>query len=151
MDTAVNFFMQRISSPDEPYEGILGLGYAAIANADIAPWFDRFSATHPRVGNVFGLKLCSEGARSATDSAFVLGNPESVPNPGALFTNHTFYTPLVQETYYSIYVTSISVGSARLPLPCGAYNSPGPAIVDSGTTNILVPLQVAARCYCYDI
>jgi hypothetical protein len=142
MDTAVNFFTQRYSSPDEPYEGILGLGYAALATANIVPWFDRFAATHPHVGNIFALKLCSDGARASLDSTMVLGNPESLPGATALFGNRTFFAPLVHEAFYSIYVTSMSVGSDRLPLPCGAYNSPGPSIVDSGTTNIIVPQAV---------
>jgi hypothetical protein len=54
------------------------------------------------------------------------------------------YTPLLHEEYYGVEVHAMAVGGTRLPLSCGAYNAPALSIVDSGTTDLLVPHRVFA-------
>jgi hypothetical protein len=83
---AANFF-RKPSAPDEPYEGILGLGGAGLAVARIVPWFDALVAAQT-VPDVFALQLC-QGAgaqpRAAGDSRLFLFNRSgtlAVPVPG---------------------------------------------------------------------
>jgi hypothetical protein len=52
------------------------------------------------------------------------------------------WTPIDQQTYYTVTVTSMMVGGQRLNLDCSAYNSPAKSIVDSGTTVLNVPQPV---------
>lgn len=52
------------------------------------------------------------------------------------------WTPIPDETYYTVTVTSMMVGGQRLDLDCGAYNAPAKSIVDSGTTVLNLPSVV---------
>ena len=49
------------------------------------------------------------------------------------------------QGYYSVNVLGMSVGGERLELGCGDYNAPSSSIVDSGTTNLIVPHKVGGR------
>ena len=149
MNSAAAFFPPNAAGLDEPYEGILGLGFASIAVGGIPPWFDGLVA-QGLVPDVFALKLCDNGATVSTDSLLVLGDPAGAADPALLvppaLANTTVYTPLGSRGYYAVTVTSLRVGDADLGLPCAAFNTPAPAIVDSGSTDIIVPPSVRASC-----
>ncbi len=75
-----------------------------------------------------------------------------------LYTGPILYTSIVQELYYNVLVTSLTVGSVKIDLPCyqvsSSYYTECPlhmllfvqfnndkAIVDSGTTDIYLPTE----------
>ena len=41
------------------------------------------------------------------------------------------------ENYYSVQVTSMWVAGVEMAVGCAALNSPGPSILDSGTSSLM--------------
>eukprot|EP00054_Salpingoeca_dolichothecata_P012282 m.68131 g.68131 ORF g.68131 m.68131 type:complete len:478 (+) comp19867_c0_seq2:90-1523(+) len=133
---------------DSLYHGILGLAYQDIARPahnPIVPFFETF-VNHTGIDDVFAIELC-----------IPLSNDTSlVPQRGTLVLGGTgqeeglfregggepAYAFIQREWFYAVTVTGMSVGSQRLAFDCGHYNSPSPAIVDSGTTDLKVPQAV---------
>ncbi|EDQ86218.1 uncharacterized protein MONBRDRAFT_11093 [Monosiga brevicollis MX1] len=58
--------------------------------------------------------------------------------------NSLVYTPIPADgrTYYSVVVLQMRIGTQVLDIPCSSYNSPYYTIVDSGTTDVIVPKVV---------
>jgi hypothetical protein len=152
------------TGPAEPYEGILGLAYKKLASAGVTPLFESLVATG-QVEDVFGLQLCDnwitpvEPSRTWTldsRSRMALGRAAQIPTSATsaggdgqiadgAYIGKMYYTPLVDTSYYSIHLRSIEVAGVSLNLPCSAYNSPGPSLVDSGTSVTWVPSKVHAQ------
>eukprot|EP00047_Mylnosiga_fluctuans_P001128 m.214015 g.214015 ORF g.214015 m.214015 type:complete len:534 (-) comp10143_c3_seq1:213-1814(-) len=124
---------------DCAYNGILGMAYSAIAQPQshpIPPYFDQLVSAN-LVPNAFALQLCMPENAAVDNGKMVLGGYDPSLSYGT-----PVYTPLMQQGYYSVLVTDFAVNGASLGLACGAYNSPSYSIVDSGTTELLVPQAV---------
>ena len=139
-----NFFLDNVT-----WTGIMGLAYRGIAAPNdnpIAPPMDAFYAHHPALPDVFSLQLCNvknnEGIVEDRPSSMVLGGVDS-----AMFASHdavVHYTRVLgsPRTFYHVEVVDVAVGEgddASLDLACSMYNSPEYSIVDSGTTDVLLP------------
>ncbi|GMF20540.1 unnamed protein product [Phytophthora lilii] len=136
------------------YDGIIGLGYKAIASPSSDPPTPYFDTVRSAGGldNVFSLQMCgalqalSLSNMSLDDSSylyageFLLGGTEG--SSGESFhKGDIVYSPLVHEKYYNVIVTDIGVNGTSLGLDCETINSPR-AIIDSGTSNIAFPSSV---------
>ncbi|TYZ57990.1 hypothetical protein PybrP1_010614 [[Pythium] brassicae (nom. inval.)] len=139
------------------YDGIVGLGYAAIgspAGKAPTPYFDAVRAA-AGVADVFSLLLCGSlqmlTQRNATSAAtaenaqlhageMLLGGTAGA-NGERYHAGELAYTPLVQAKWFNVLVTDVQVAGASLALPCKAINTPR-SIVDSGTSNIAFPSAV---------
>eukprot|EP00042_Codosiga_hollandica_P030867 m.182148 g.182148 ORF g.182148 m.182148 type:complete len:268 (-) comp53480_c0_seq28:436-1239(-) len=118
---------------NESFAGVLGLAFQPIAQpreSPVRPVIDSwlFSHTSSSSAQGFQLKLCENSTGELTIG---LG---SRPFEGPFF-----YADVVTPAYYAVTVTSILVGSYLLPFSCDIYNSPAAAIIDSGTTDLIVP------------
>ncbi|KAK1930362.1 Beta-secretase [Phytophthora citrophthora] len=136
------------------YDGIIGLGYKAIASPSSdppTPYFDTVKSAD-ELDNVFSLQMCgalqalSLGNVSVEDKSylyageFLLGGTEG-PNGESYHKGDIIYTPLVQEKYYNVIITDIGVNGESLNLDCETINSPR-SIIDSGTSNLAFPSSV---------
>eukprot|EP00644_Phytophthora_capsici_P017460 jgi/Phyca11/554999/estExt2_Genewise1Plus.C_PHYCAscaffold_670052 len=136
------------------YDGIVGLGYKAIASPSSdppTPYFDTVKSADG-LDNVFSLQMC--GALQALSLSnvsleddsylyageFLLGGTEG-PSGQSYHKGDIIYTPLVQEKYYNVIVTDIGVNGESLNLDCETINSPR-SIIDSGTSNLAFPSSV---------
>eukprot|EP00039_Didymoeca_costata_P008344 m.110623 g.110623 ORF g.110623 m.110623 type:complete len:563 (+) comp14045_c0_seq2:211-1899(+) len=142
LNEASNFFVRQ-ANKNEPYEGIWGLGYQGIATGGVKPFFDSL-VDEGTLQNVFGMQLCNLVlARDELDnrSTMVLGpTPSNTSENGeTLYYGEMIYTPIIEEKYYNIRIQGMSVRGYDLDLPCGAFNSPGPSLVDSGTSVTWIP------------
>lgn len=139
---ATDFFLGD-PAEDEPFEGILGLGYSAIAEGGVTPLFAALVEAS-NVSDVFGLQLCDVDSPCTKRnygsplSQMVLGRSGA----GGALAGPMRYTPILAEGYYSVQLRAIEIDGVALELSCGAFNSPGLSIVDSGTTMVLVPQAV---------
>eukprot|EP00048_Salpingoeca_helianthica_P005919 m.93332 g.93332 ORF g.93332 m.93332 type:complete len:544 (+) comp13805_c0_seq3:192-1823(+) len=133
--SANNFFL-----PGTVYDGILGMAFLSLAapsNNPIVPYFDVLTQQIPSLANVFSLQLCTQDrdrVQADGDGLMTIGGLSPTASSGPVV-----YTPLQAQTYYAVQVTAMAVGTQRLPLSCGQYNSPGFSIVDSGTTDLILP------------
>ncbi|RLN02951.1 hypothetical protein BBJ28_00000920 [Nothophytophthora sp. Chile5] len=136
------------------YDGIIGLGFQAIASPTDnppVPFFDTV-ANADSLGNTFSLLMCGalqalslSNVSVADDSylyagEFLLGGSEGA-NGETYYSGEIVYTPLVQAKYYNVLVTDIGVGGQSLGLDCETINSPR-TIIDSGTSNLAFPSAV---------
>ncbi|KAL4093249.1 hypothetical protein PRIC1_010683 [Phytophthora ramorum] len=136
------------------YDGIIGLGYKAIASPSSdppTPYFDTVKSADG-LDDVFSLQMC--GALQALSLSnvsmeddsylyageFLLGGTEG-PSGERYHKGDIVYTPLVQDKYYNVIVTDIGVDGESLGLDCETINSPR-AIIDSGTSNLAFPSSV---------
>jgi hypothetical protein len=109
-------------------------------NDPITPFFDTLiEATH--VPDFFSLQLCDVYVNTSglynRPGQMTIGGLN-----GSLSTGARYLTPITEELYYGISVTGITVNSTRLDYDCGELNTPGPSIVDSGTTHMIVPPSI---------
>ncbi|OWF41934.1 Beta-secretase 1 [Mizuhopecten yessoensis] len=126
------------------WQGILGMGYAAIAQPGsyVVPFFDSL-VTQADVENVFSMQLCGTVYRpinrtgeTEMGGSLVLGGVDA-----SLFTGQMLYTPIHKEWYYEVIILDVMVAGTSLHLDCKEYNF-GKTIVDSGTTNLRLPIKV---------
>lgn len=161
IDVATDFFVME-PSDDEPFEGILGMGYPSLATAGVTPLFTSLVASGTLKDDAFGLLLCDNWIKQKPDethpmwklddrSYMLLGSSEPIPpdepplHPASgQYIGEMQYTPLVTESYYTVTLRAISINGTQLDVPCSAYNSPGPSLVDSGTSVTWVPDAVHA-------
>lgn len=109
-----------------PIGGIVGVAFQTESEVNAPTFVDRLVATHG-VRDSFAMCL-DPGADTGT---MVLGAPPSI----APFV----FTPLIQRSFYVVNVSHMAVGGLPpLAVPAATYNS-GQAIVDSGTTDFLIP------------
>lgn len=124
------------------YEGILGMAYGALAmppKDPVVPYFDTFVQAE-NVPSLFSLELCDVKDKTGQSTGFGrMSIGDYLPDR---INGTVFYSPLKTHQYYSVMVTQVKLGIERINLPCHVYNSPGYTIVDSGTTDILVPLAL---------
>jgi len=125
-----SFFM------NQPFDGILGLGYAGIAADQVTPVFDNMISQSLLASNIFSVYLDSNPGDSA--SVLVLGGVDT-----RLFTGNIAYTPVKPTLanniygYYTVALYGITVNGVELS-GCSSSN-PCPAIIDTGTTGIAGP------------
>ncbi|XP_033758974.1 beta-secretase 1-like [Pecten maximus] len=125
------------------WQGILGMGYAAIAQPDssVVPFFDSL-VKEAHVENLFSMQLCGTvygfTNNSGTDmgGSLILGGVDA-----SLYNGKMMYTPIHKEWYYEVIILDIMVDGASLQMDCKEYNF-GKTIVDSGTTNLRLPIKV---------
>jgi len=133
--TALSTFFQN-----QPFDGILGLGYAGLAADGVVPVFDNLISSKVLSSNVFSVYLNSAPSPSpAQTSVLVLGGIDNT-----LYKGNIIYTP-VQPTfqnnafgYYVVSLFGIFVNGKELT-GCSQQN-PCSAIVDTGTTGLAGPV-----------
>lgn len=128
---------------------IAGLAYSNIAFGQITPFFTALiSQPGSTIRNVFALQMCIDDSRIDADqtSRLFLWSDVGAATPdfAGLTRNNTpvMYTPIVAENYYSVQVTSMWVAGVEMAVGCAALNSPGPSILDSGTSSLMLPTPV---------
>jgi hypothetical protein len=132
----------------QPMDGILGLAYPSIAADSVTPVFDAMIAQGLVSNPVFGVYLDSSNGNSGSQIQF--GGTDST-----YYTGSFVYTPVSQQTYWSVNVEGFSVGGSTVACGSGCNG-----IVDTGTsllvgpyagiTAILNALNVASDCSNYD-
>nr|XP_058948271.1 beta-secretase 2-like [Pocillopora verrucosa] len=110
-------------------EGILGLAYKTLATDDVQPLYDQLVQDN-KVPNVFTLGLCNGMGKIWLDA----------PEPSA-YRGPIHYTSINQETWYSVSMTGIDVAGNSLGFLPPSFSA---AIVDSGTTDILLQPEIYA-------
>lgn len=142
--SSANFYL---TSSAIPFQGILGLGYRSIAlpaSNPVTPLFDTWVAAGA-VANSFGMQLCDPSTKQTLGVVAVQPTPSYIDfgagesDLADLSSGGFVYAPVVQATYYSVMVYDVALGGTSLGAACSLYNSPKPAIVDSGTTNLFLP------------
>eukprot|EP00053_Salpingoeca_punica_P009591 m.86214 g.86214 ORF g.86214 m.86214 type:complete len:556 (+) comp15074_c0_seq1:347-2014(+) len=135
------FFITSSSSFNN--QGILGLAYKALANPHsdpVTPFLDTFIADNS-LTDLFTMRLCEVNGTAFTRGGnLVVGG--SATDVASLARSSFVFVNLTQELYYSVQATGISMGSTRLSVSCQLLNSPAGAIIDSGTSNLLVQQAV---------
>ncbi|MEE2785693.1 MAG: pepsin-like aspartyl protease [Myxococcota bacterium] len=110
---------------------ILGLGYSALAapaQAPVTPFFDSLVQAR-QIDNLFSMRLCGP---SASGSHVLFGGLDAGIERAAIR-----YVPLIDESHYRVAPPTFSVGGADLVSTLNPE-----AIVDSGTTLMLVPSEI---------
>lgn len=102
------------------FDGILGLGWSALANADVPPFFSSLYSQGFISDNSFSIYLSKFGDNETSE--LILGGY----NP-ALAASPLIYHPLVSESYWTVNVTDVQVNNVTLGLT-GLR-----AIIDSGS------------------
>jgi cathepsin D len=107
-------------------EGLLGLGpigLDTIGTSSSDAYFTDLVASSMGMANVFAVNLCSSGGNmwfGGYDTNYASGAPE--------------YTPLVNNGYWSVQISSIGLGSQTF-----SNSSDRNAVVDTGTGSFLMP------------
>lgn len=135
-----NFFINGSN-----WQGILGLAYAEIARPDrsVIPFFDSL-VKDTGIDNLFSLQLCGLVYETADKSDVEMGGTLTFGDTDpALHTGQLYYTPINKEWYYDVVIVDVKVDGVSLQLDCKEYNFVK-SIVDSGTTNLRLPMKVFA-------
>jgi len=129
-------------------DGILGLAYPSIAADSVTPVFDAMIAQGLVSQPVFGVYLDSSSGNSGSQIQF--GGTDS-----GLYSGSFYYTPVTQQTYWSVSIEGFSVGGSTVACGSGCNG-----IVDTGTSLLVGPyggisailnaLNVASDCSNYD-
>ncbi|CAG0879959.1 unnamed protein product [Darwinula stevensoni] len=135
-DTAVilsstNFFLNG-----SQWQGILGLGYQAIAkpSPEVSSWISKVEeATGSPLD--FQLQLCGSDLKQDNHHGYLFAG-EGIPSPKDH--KQVYTAPLVKEWFYEVTMTDFLVGSHRVTEDCRQLNH-DKTIVDSGTTNLRLP------------
>lgn len=124
------------------WQGILGLGYAAISRPDssIEPFMDSL-VREGRVENYFTMVLCGKGFNLSDPDGDLGGSLLFGGSDTSLYTGSLYSTPINKEWYYEIVIVDIEVDHVSLNMDCKEYNF-GKTIIDSGTTNLRLPTKV---------
>jgi hypothetical protein len=109
------------------YQGILGMGPAALLDPGTTAYFDKLTAAG--VTPTMAFELCP------TEGTMWLGGYDSSHVAGTMQ-----YTPLlttgINKDFYSVQMTDIQLGSTSLGVAAAAYAGP---IVDTGTSLFYIP------------
>jgi len=132
----------------QPMDGILGLAYPSIAADSVQPVFDAMIAQGLVSNPVFGVYLDSSNGNSGSQIQF--GGTDS-----SLYSGSFIYTPVTQQTYWSVEIEGFAVGSSTVACSSGCNG-----IVDTGTSLLVGPyagisailnaLNIASDCSNYD-
>ncbi|KAL4218310.1 Beta-site APP-cleaving enzyme [Mactra antiquata] len=124
------------------WQGIMGLGYAAIARPDssVEPFVD--SLVQGRgVPDIFSVQLCGLGHIKPNINGTVGGSVIFGGIVSRLYKGQLFSTPLHKQQYYEIVIIDVLVNDTSLNMDCKEYNFDR-TIVDTGTTNFRLPHRV---------
>jgi len=114
----------------QPLDGILGLGYQSIAADGITPLFDAW-LQQSSLPPIFSFYL--DSTSGDTNSEIVFGGVDPKYDAGDIR-----YVDVTEKGYWQINLNGISIGNERIQnLGCEGGNCP--AIVDTGTSLIVVP------------
>jgi hypothetical protein len=119
--------------------GIVGLAFQNLAVDGLVTVFQAL-VQQQNIANVFSMEMCLP-----SDSWILRGFPTGYLTLGWAppeAAHPRLYTPLLHEEYYGVEVSGMAVDGVRLDLSCGDYNAPALSIVDSGTTDMLLPEKV---------
>ena len=133
-----NFFINGSN-----WQGILGLGYAKISRPDssVIPFFDSL-VTSSGLDNMFSMQLCGLVYKINNMSDIEMGGTLTFGGSDtSLYKGDIYYTPINKQWYYDVVVVDVKVNDKSLNLDCKEYNFVK-TIVDSGTTNLRLPLKV---------
>ncbi|KAG8178791.1 hypothetical protein JTE90_022419 [Oedothorax gibbosus] len=123
------------------FQGLLGLGYTSIALPDssVHPFMDSLIAS-ANVSDVFCLDLCgpyfSSKVHWSQCGKFHMGYISD-----AYYNGNIIYTPVYKAWYYHVIITDFRVGMNHVQVHCSELNK-GRSIVDSGTTELYLPLTI---------
>jgi Eukaryotic aspartyl protease len=113
-----------IAVPDA-YQGIVGLGRAALAVPGTGSYLDTLESTSA-LGDVFAVQLCGSGGRlwlGGYDPAFTTAAPA--------------FTPMVATSpFYAVTLSDVLVGGTSLGVGASTF---GTTLVDIGTTALVLP------------
>lgn len=122
VDSASNFFVkafcQHAWNKANTYQGILGLAYPSLAVGNTQAYIDSAGL------QVFAIQVCLNSGRLWLD-----GFDDTYFNTSALQ-----YTPIIQELWYVVSMTDVSVNSGSI-----GHVSYGTVLVDSGTSLFILP------------
>nr|CAB3225059.1 beta-secretase 1-like [Phallusia mammillata] len=122
------------------WEGILGMGYQALAqpqSLNLPSIMDSFVSS-AEVEDVFSIQLCSSADQEATRGSFIIGGADLSLSAGPIE-----WTRIVQKWFYEIVIIGMKVGNQDVALDCTDFNDDR-TIVDSGTSNLRFPTKVYA-------
>lgn len=119
------------------YDGIVGLAYEAIASPSSSPptpYFDVVKSAES-LDNTFSLLMCGALQSLALENVSMLNDAYLYAGEllmGGMkgtdgetyYSGDVVYSPLVQEQYYNVIVTDITVDGESLGLDCQTINSP---------------------------
>jgi len=108
-----------------PYDGILGLGYPALAEG-VKPWFDNIMDTGVLDANVMSFYL-GQSFTEGVDGEVLFGGIDD-----SYYTGEIKYVDVSQKAYWEFIVDEVAVGSTSI-------ESSFSAIADTGTTVIVGP------------
>jgi len=111
----------------QPMDGILGLAYPSIAADNVLPVFDAMIKQGLVSNPVFGVYLDSANGNSGSQIQF--GGTDS-----SLYSGAFSYTPVTQQTYWSVDIEGFAVGSSTVGCSSGCKG-----IVDTGTSLLVGP------------
>ncbi|KAH9508728.1 Beta-site APP-cleaving enzyme [Bulinus truncatus] len=133
-----NFFI-----PEAEWQGILGLGYKALArpSSSVTPFWDSVLENHPDIDDIFSMCLCGSSFVHTDNKPLLQGSLIFGGVIPSLSKTPILYAPIIRQLYYEITLTNIYVDYKPLQLHCKELNF-DKTIVDSGTTNIRLPTKV---------
>lgn len=133
--------IDKVFDESSQFQGLLGLGYPSIAIPDssVHPFMDTLIAPG-NISDVFCLDLCGPYYSSKEQwtrcGKFQIGYIADTYKKDDIV-----YTPVFKAWYYQVIVTDFRVGMNHVPVQCSELNK-GRSIVDSGTTELYLPLTV---------
>eukprot|EP00730_Choanoeca_flexa_P005679 TRINITY_DN11999_c0_g2_i1.p1 TRINITY_DN11999_c0_g2~~TRINITY_DN11999_c0_g2_i1.p1 ORF type:complete len:627 (+),score=134.13 TRINITY_DN11999_c0_g2_i1:50-1930(+) len=144
------------------YSGILGLAYPSLAaprDDPIPPLLQQLK-TASGVQPVLTIRLCSSPQLEVlSGSTMTIGDVDAsgtLPSDSVAADNNNVdnssdssvfaYTPIptTARSYYSVQVLQMRVNNVVLNVSCQTYNTPLYSIVDTGTTDLIVPPEAHA-------
>ncbi|OBZ70691.1 Aspartic protease [Grifola frondosa] len=120
---------------DEPNSGLLGLAFGSIATSKKPTFFENLLAQKKLTSSIFSVHLTRNGK---TGSQLCFGCYDATK---ALGTSTVIWNPLLSRTYWSISMDGLSNPLPRIHLMLNR------TAIDTGTTLIYVPDDVAAQFY----
>ena len=133
-DYVADFFAQM------PFDGVFGLGYKALSEDNIPTWFQNAAKDGTIPVEQFSFYLSNNA--DSSDSRMIIGEYDK-----SYFKGDISWNPLeaitrreTKELYYNIRVKGASIAGKPLNSNCGDQGCP--AIVDSGTSYLMVPMEL---------
>jgi len=143
-------------NPNQPMDGILGLGFRAGSSSQLPTLLDNLYAQGQINRRMFSFYLSSTNSVLASSpSELIIGSPDSSLYQGELFWTPVLYAGSPQMWF--IRMDKLSVGGNSLNI-CGFWQNPCVALPDTGTSFISLPaskfdtiiaLIVAGRSDCH--
>ncbi|KAK3106956.1 hypothetical protein FSP39_003917 [Pinctada imbricata] len=125
------------------WQGILGMAYKEIARPDssVVPYFTSL-VENSGIDDLFALQLCGTVYKETIQTDLEMGGSMTFGGiDPSLHHGRAYYTDIIKEWYYEIVIVDVGVGNTSLSMDCKEYNFEK-TIVDSGTTNMRLPIRV---------